>query len=144
MDPRQGYWRGFSSHLRSSSSPLVARLMPSTGVWIKVDHPDSFTRPKAHLAAEALTRPKTIRACVILEDEDSLNLLDRLLAQRQDIERHVGSVLVWERKEQNAQSRRIYVATAASFEDEADWQRQFEWLRSRLERLYLVFHPLVV
>ena len=144
MDQRQGYWRGFNGHLRSSSSPLEARVRSSTRHWIKVDHPDSFTRPKAHLAATALSRSLTIAAHVVLEDEDSLNLLDRLLAQKQDIERDVGSVLVWERKEQNAKSRRIYVETAASFEDEADWRRQFEWLRSRLERLHLVFHPLVV
>ena len=123
---------------------MLETYHPSGKNWIKIRHPVPFKRPRAHLAATALSRPHTIAAHVILEDGDSLNLLDQMLAQKQDIERDVGSVLIWERKEQNAKSRRIYVETAAAFEDEADWQRQFEWLRSRLERLYLVFHPLVV
>ena len=140
---RQRYWTKFNDYLRSSDS-LLETYRPSGKNWIKVRHPVPFKRPGAHLAATAASRPHTIAAHVVLEDGDSLNLLDQMLAQKQDIERDVGSVLIWERKEQNAKSRRIYVETAASFEDEADWQRQFEWLRSRLERLYLVFHPLVV
>ncbi len=140
---RQRYWTKFNDYLHSSGSPLET-YRPSGKNWIKIRHTNPFKRHGAHLAATALSRPHTIAAHVVLEDEDSLNLLDRLLAQKQDIERDVGNMLIWERKEQNAKSRRIYVETAASFEDEADWRRQFEWLRSRLERLHLVFHPLVV
>ena len=142
---RQRYWTEFNDYLHSSGS-LIETHRPSGKNWIKIRHPVPFQRHGAHLAATAQSRSRqhTIAAHVVLEDEDSLNLLDQLLAQKQDIERDVGSVLIWERKEQNAKSRRICVETAASFEDEADWQRQFEWLRSRLERLHLVFHPLVV
>ena len=143
MENRQRYWSKFNDYLHASGS-LLETYRPSRKDSIKIRHPVPFKRPKAHLAAQALVRSAKIRAHVVLEDEDSLSLLDQMLAQKRNIERDVGSVLTWERKERNAKSRRIFIETAASFEDESDWERQFGWLQHRLERLYLVFYPLVI
>ena len=67
--------------------------------------------------------------------------LDELLAARDLIESEVGQRLTWERKLNNKYSRRIILETAASWRDESDWHRQYEWLRTRLERMYSVFAP---
>lgn len=143
MNLRQRYWEGFSGYLVSSGSPLET-YKPSPKNWIRIRHPEGFARPGAHLAATALDRPQIIAAHVVLEDEDSMALLDELLTQKRTIERDVGRTLTWERKPANRRVRRIFSEREASFLDETDWERQFEWLRSQLERLHRVFRPLVV
>ena len=82
-----------------------------------------------------------IAALVVLEDDDSLAGLDEMLAERDVIETEIGQRLTWERKLSNEYSRRIILQTGASWREESDWPRQFEWLRARLERLYTVFAP---
>lgn len=143
MNARQRYWADFNSYLMNSGSQLRTNK-PSPKNWIKIRHPEGFVRTGAHLAATALDRPQTIAAYVVLEDEDSLELLDELLAQKDAIERDVGRAFTWERKPANRKVRRVFSEREASFLHENDWERQFEWLRGQLERLHLVFRPLVV
>ena len=140
MDGRQRYWTEFNDHLISSGS-LLRTYKPSARNWMKIRHPVGFKRPKAHLAANAHANPELIAALIVLEDDDSLSGLDELLAARDLIEKEVGETLTWERKLSNKSSRRIILEAAASWRDESDWHRQFEWLRTRLDRMYNVFAP---
>ena len=142
MDVRERYWTQFDNYLTSRGSTLRTGK-PNSKNWIKVRHQDRFKRSGAHLAATAIDRPRAIAAFVVLEDDDSLALLDDLLDRRREIERDVGHSLTWERKPTNKRVRRIFVQRYASFRDERDWEAQFAWLANRLERLHSVFHPLI-
>ncbi len=140
---RQRYWTALNDYLISSGSGLRTHK-PSSNNWMKIRSPEPFRRTKAHLAATALIPEKTIRANVVLEDPDSELLFDELRDQREAIEEAMGGPLEWVRRPKNKDVCRIYVPKQASFTDEPDWDNQFKWFRGRLERLHVVFGPLVI
>ena len=137
---RATYWAKFGSYLEGLDSPLrVGRYLPATRTHaVEIKHPAGFERAGAHLAATALDREPVIRANVVLEDNDSLTLFEELRTIGDALD--VGGALTFEGA-RNPRVRRIFVQNAASYHNESDWERQFEWLRGRLERLYEVFHP---
>ena len=94
-----------------------------------------------HLGAAMNTREKHLRVELYIQGERPDECLQGLEAQRGQIERDLGYPLEWGRPVAHgpATCRIACYLRDADPEDESDWQRQHEWLATRLNELYGAF-----
>jgi hypothetical protein len=95
-----------------------------------------------HLAS-AVKRGE-MKAEIVFERPDAKAIFDRLLSEKSFIERDFGAELKWFGPSPAAKRARITSFNPApDIETISDWERQVDWLVSKLDRLYAVFYPRV-
>ncbi len=68
---------------------------------------------------------------------------DQIAAQKDQIEAVVGQSLEWQRLDNKKMSKIVLPLEPADATDEADWQRQHNWIADKLELFHRAFSPLV-
>ena len=100
----------------------------------------SIGRTGLSLTATTNAQEQHVRAGLYIRGEQAESRLQALERQRGDIERELGYELAWGDQGPSAKDRRISLYPKdANPDDESDWQRQHEWLATRLNELYSVF-----
>lgn len=83
-----------------------------------------------------------IRAEFVVDNHRAAFYFDLLKKQRGEIEKAIGSELVWYEAE-GVRMRRAFLRKTIEATNEAAWPEYFEWLRVNLERFEEVFAPVV-
>lgn len=66
-----------------------------------------------------------------------------LEGQRDEIEKRLGHLLVWNNPGPDVRLKRIYVRNVTDFADHGQWSTQHSWLKQQLLKFKEVFEPLV-
>ncbi len=130
------YWAGLQSTLDAHNGRVAGNRKPQPQGWMAYP----IGRSGVHLGAAMNTREKHLRVELYIHGERPDERLQGLEGQRDQIERDLGYPLEWGDQSPTARDRRIacYLRDADP-EDESDWQRQHEWLATRLNELYGAF-----
>ena len=138
------FWTEFRQHMESKGS-FIKCQKPLPQSWTNY----TLGRSGVHLASvvsiwNSLTGKKgpEIRAELYLDGPKAKQEFAILEKQKQTIEAKLGLNLTWHNQD-NTDSCRLYTRQDADFTNEALWPEQFEWLRTRLEKMHQVFTPLV-
>lgn len=137
---RESYWAAFAEVVRSRNLPVKLREQaPRMGFY-------TFTLDAskgAYLYVYRVVDAKVIGAYLSLQGVPGVVRIvyERLLAQKDVIERELGESLIWSEKEPDRNYRAQVQWVNGDALDEADWSRQHAWLADQVERFWLVFKP---
>ncbi len=137
---QKAYWDAFKEHAARKGSTLFLNSRTYPQGWI-VCKP--YGTRSAISAAAMNTRSRELRSEVYLTGPTAKSLFDWLHERAAAIEASVGSPLIWERLDHKTAARIKMEIDDIDWEDEADRERQFEWLLDRVEVLVQVFKPLI-
>lgn len=138
------FWTGFKKYMEDMGSPIrCQRAMPQH--WMN----HAIGRSGVNLTSivsswNSVTNAKgpEIRNEVQLYGPNAKREFATLEKQKASIEATLGIPLTWHNPEDKA-SCRMYVRKDADIFNESLWSEQFEWLRQHLEKLQLIFAPLI-
>ncbi|MCC6153173.1 MAG: DUF4268 domain-containing protein, partial [Candidatus Hydrogenedentes bacterium] len=131
------YWTAFTSMLESAGSGLVSRQPGKSGYT-------SFAIGKSNAGLYAICNSKSrdTAAGIYFTRANKEAYFDQLLEQKDTIERELGFPLTWGLP--NTADKYICVRHEGfDWENRADWPRQHQWFRERLEALDRVMRPRV-
>jgi hypothetical protein len=138
------FWTAFKQYMESKGS-FVHCQKPLPQHW--TNH--AIGRTGAHLTSivstwnsETGTKGSEIRNELYLDGPNAKREFNEIEKQKDPIEKALGFQLKWHNPEGKTACR-IYCRKETDFTDESKWPEQFEWLRQHLEKLHLVFAPIV-
>lgn len=138
------FWTAFKQDMEEKGSFVRCQQPRPTHSG---DHPIGFTG--AHLKSvisswnsELNVNTPEIRAELCLTGPQAKQKYGALELRKDEIERNLGTGLVWHNSEANAVCR-LYFRFDSDFRNEDLWPQQFEWLRQRLESMHKYFGPLI-
>jgi hypothetical protein len=144
---QQEYWTEFKALLDRSGSKLrtgVAR--PDASLPVALGRNGFVLRaiasPNSPLGNPAVPQPH-IRAQFSIEHDESAGMYRALLARANEIDQKLGEPLTWMVLNESVRRQRAFVHLDANLADRADWPRQHQWLKDRLEKMVAVFGPIV-
>jgi hypothetical protein len=129
------FWTAFRDYLLERKSKLRAQK-PGRDHWYTF----GIGTSKAHTAALLISRDNKIGVELAITAENSKELFNDLLAQKDAIEAIVGSSVEW-REMLDRKSSRVMTFRPADPRNESDWPNQFAWLAENLERFDQAFRP---
>lgn len=134
------YWTALKEHLTGKTHLKINKARPQnsivintglSGVWIE------FLVSTWDPVTNGYTDPY-IRAELHLARYNAKEVFATLQDAKNEIEKEVGSPLVWYNPE-NAKLCRIWLAHPADYSDRTKWPDQFDWLKEKGELLQRVF-----
>lgn len=128
------YWSAFSDFLKKSNSQ-VRPQKPSPQHWMSF----SLGRSGIHLSASVNSQRESIAAEVYIGDGRAKRIFYQLSEHKEEIEQEVGASLEWLELPEKKASRIVVRLENAPFQKKADWSRQHEWLKRKLEALKQAF-----
>lgn len=129
------YWTAFRGYLQDHKSRLRPQK-PSRDHWYTF----SIGTSRAHTAALIITRENKIGVELTINSEDAKILYTELQAQKESIEATIGTTLVW-REMLDKKASRVCLYKPVDPYDENDWEQQFAWLQTTLEKFDQAFRP---
>ncbi|MCG6205771.1 DUF4268 domain-containing protein [Rhodopseudomonas sp. HC1] len=132
---QRSYWELFQGQLRRLAGAVAGNKKPQAQSWM--DYP--IGRVGFHLSAVMIRPKRQIRAELYIAGEQAKSNLGLLLLQKEAVEGELGYPLEWEELPSRRDSRVASYLHDVDPDDEADWQRQHEWLAKRLNDLHRVF-----
>ncbi len=137
---REEYWAAFAESLRNRGTPLKIReVAPRIGFY-------TFTidaSKGAYIYVYRSVSDRVIGAYLSLALAPGVvrRVYERLLAERESIEREFGGPIDWRELETNKNYRAQIQYVEGNALDRADWERQHAWLADQAEKFYRVFKP---
>lgn len=138
------FWEHFAEFVQIRES-IIRTTKPLPQHWMNI----SIGRSGFKLLAIASTWDSTASSYESNElrvefeiTKDAEQNYSLVLAEKAQIEAELGYELIWYNMP-NRISKRAFVKQSANLANESDWNRQFEWLLSRLEEFARVFGPRV-
>lgn len=138
------FWAAFAEWLeehselpRRTPKPSAYCIFPvgRTGVWMA----GCITTWNS----ESNKNTPEMRVELVIQTNDSKEQFDRLLTERESIEAKFGEPLKWDRGDGSKRSR-IYMRCDADFTEVKQWERQFDWMARRLEKVQEIIAPAVI
>jgi len=135
------YWTAFKDYMAEHSKVTCQKPWPQH--WMN----HSIGRSGFHLAScitlwSAGTKEPEIRVELVLDDKNAKAYFNALEKRRGEIEKAIVVPMTWHNPPDKTMCR-IYTRTSGDFNVEADWPKQHEWLREKLELFSKVFGPIV-
>ena len=132
------YWTGFYEYLQNFSK-IIRPRKPRPQHWSSF----AIGRSGFHLSATTNTRDGLIGVSLIIHEENGKAYFHLLHELKDEIEAKFGEPLDWQEKPDKQQSW-VYLGDLKSDPwNREDWNRQYEWLCSKLESLHTIFSPLI-
>jgi hypothetical protein len=138
------YWTAYREYMETASE--IHCQKPAAQNWIN----HSLGRSGAHFSSVASLFDSSKNAFggenrveLVLDGPQSKEWFSALENDKSQIEKELGYVLTWHNPPE-ARMSRVYIRQTTDIRDEADWPRQFNWLRENLEAFLKVFKPRVM
>lgn len=128
------YWKAFMLYLKANPG-MVGESNNIHNTWC------NFPLGSSRGFLEAVVN--TLGSCRVelrIKGDQAIETYRLLELRYEDDANQLFAHLIWDAMPDCA-LKRVYVETDADIYNQADWQRQFEWLRTRLEAFYLYFKP---
>ena len=134
------FWQGFRDHVMRHGNHIKQTAAPKPKYWMGLGH--NIGRPGFFLYVVASTwsdisdsHELRVHLSIDKKKELAAHFYEQLLSQREEIEREIGSELMWNDTNLNIYSRR----DVTDLYDEIARPDQYAWLLEQLEKLYQVF-----
>ena len=131
------YWTAFKDFMDARGKLKCQNASPQH--WMNM----SIGRSGFWLVARVNSLKSRISADFHMKTPQSKAVYQAFEADKQAIEQEFGSQLDWYELPENKESYICVSLEDADFRQQSDWQRQFEWLASNMERLDRVFRKRV-
>ncbi len=139
------YWAAFRDYM-SECGTFIRTTKALPQAWMNIP----LGRSGIYLCAIASTYDSAaqsydgneIRAEVVVATANAKQCFSALEAQKAALETAAGEALTWHNPP-DKKSAKIYLRRSARLDDRADWPRQHQWLREKLETLHRTFGPVV-
>ena len=128
------YWTGLREQMVNSS---VNCPVPTTDNNLRF----SIGGKKFRLHARLSSRNREIGIRLYMAGDSAKPHYYKLEEQQEEIHKAFGETLEWNEVPENERSQISLSKQNTDPSDENDWQRQYEWLATRLERFNQVFQP---
>jgi len=128
------YWTAFRDFMEERRS-VVRCQKGAAQHWMNM----SIGRSGFGIRARVNSVKSTISADFTMVTKTSKSVYQHFLSQREAIEREYGGALEWHELLDGKESYIGVVRSDADFSNEADWQVQFDWLATNLEKFDRVF-----
>lgn len=132
---QRAYWTAFDNVLAEVGGPVRGGKKPQPQSWMAYGVGKTGITVNAAMARQK----RQVRAELYLSGAKAKSFYHLLSMQKAEIERELGSPLIWEELPEGLDSRISYVLDSVDVEDEGDWKRQHEWLAGRLNQMHRVF-----
>lgn len=136
---QRDYWAALNGVLDAVDGPVSGSKTPRPRAWISYP----IGRSRFRLAAVMVRAKCQVRAELYIGGSDAKTYFHLLHAQKDAIERELGSTLEWEELPEKQACRVAAYLDDAEVEDSADWPRQQRWLAERLNAMHRVLAPRV-
>lgn len=133
---RMRYWSAFKEHLQEQQSKLRPQK-PAPNHWYNF----SIGTSRAHLAATLITKEDKIGVELYIDGDNAKEIYTALYAKKEQIEAQLAASLDWRELPEKKVSR-VLLYKPVDPTDESDWEKQFAWLRTTIEKFDGVFRPL--
>ena len=133
---RSRYWTGLAEYMEEDDHRLVIQL-PRTGYVVGFAMGRNGFRLQAWISMHIEHRI-AVRLRIAQND-----WFQRLLKQKDEIQREVGESLEWEQQEGVQRCYIIAKHPTADPSDESTWRKQHVWMAAMLGKFYDAFHPRV-
>jgi Domain of unknown function (DUF4268) len=132
---QRDYWEAFQRFLNEHKSVIRGNKKPQPQAWM------SYPIGRVHFVLNAVMAKTKgqIRAELYISGKHAKSCLRHLKAQRVEIESEFGSPLVWEEQPSKRDCRIAIYLDNVNPEDKAEWQKQHQWLQTKLVALHRVF-----
>ncbi|CAN1564838.1 Domain of unknown function DUF4268 [Burkholderiaceae bacterium] len=131
------YWTAFKEYVRDKGS-LIRLQKPLPQHWTNI----AIGRSNFALCARVNTLAGSISADLNINEKTKV-AYHALYAQKAEIETEFGGALIWNELPQKIQSIISVTNNNANIMIEAEWEKQFDWLIDKLDRLDKVFRKRV-
>jgi hypothetical protein len=128
------YWSALREHMERTGTQLRGNK-PAPQSWINF----ALGRTNFWIGAAVNTQKDWIAVAMSCSGTQSKQFFALLEADKTAIEIEMGEPLLWEPLPNRKESRIRLMLNGADCSNRADWPRQHEWMRSRLEKLHKVF-----
>ncbi|MCY4007124.1 MAG: DUF4268 domain-containing protein [Rhodobacteraceae bacterium] len=132
---QRDYWAAFHRVLESQGGAVSGKRKPQPQSWMSY----SIGRREMNLGTTMIRSKNRIRVELYLGTEQAKAFFHLLRAQKDDIERELGSSLEWEELPDRRDSRIAVYLDKTDPEDREDWTRQHSWLAKSINDLHRVF-----
>lgn len=127
------FWRGLQDYMIEKESPIRCPKPAPYGFLI------FRTNSRCSIEAYFTATRNEIGIRLYTSGQDAKAHFHLLAEQRAEIEAKFGEPLEWDELPESKSSKISLSKTDANLTDETDWQRQYEWLTSKLELFDAVF-----
>jgi len=125
------FWNKFKEYAISKNTKLrLRKTYPQH--W----HDISFGCSTAHISLTVNTQENQMGVEIYIPDDKEL--FDKFLANKDKIESELGEILKW-MELQGKKASRIKLTTEADLEKTEEWEKYFEWLKTKAEDFHKVF-----
>jgi hypothetical protein len=130
------YWSAWREFAQNAGLGLRTQK-PSPSSWTSV----SLGRNGFRLDATVSMREHRIGVSLVLSSDRAKEMFTRLEESRAEIEREIGSPLLWQRLPDKKESRIELFREETDPADRSDWRSQHRWLCEVIERFSQEFGP---
>lgn len=127
------FWSAFNEYLKDKKTPLKTRK-PFPQHW----YDSAIGTTKGYLSLVVDTRQKLVSASFYSANDEDKKIFNHLIAKKQEIEKEIGSPLIWMELEGKKASR-IKIEKPFDIETREEWPVAFEFLKDEGERIYRIF-----
>lgn len=134
------FWTAFRKFMEDSKSPVKCQK-PGPQHWM--NHP--IGKVGFHLASIISTGKGNASGVPEVRVELIIDGKPRYLAMmayREEVEKKLGETLCWHSPEEKNSSR-VYVQKNGDFTVEANWPELQSWIKTELEKFFVVFAPII-
>lgn len=131
------YWAAFAEYLQTHTSEFRIKRANK-------DHWFSFAAGRSGSAISAtisVERYKRIGVELYNQRDDTKVIFDALHAQKEEIERQIGTPLEWQRLDSRKATRIVLFRTGEDPANASEWPRQHEWMLAYMLKFRRVFGP---
>jgi hypothetical protein len=135
---QQHYFQSLKDYMEKNKS-IVRMQNPLPQHWTNI----SIGKSNYTLSANVNSRENTLSIWLNIQVENASEAFDKLYElgfERSMIE--ISDQIEWNRMEGRKMSA-VMLKTTGDFTDKNDWQRQFQWFKSNLEKFTQLFKPLI-
>jgi len=133
------FWTALVQYIDANKVP-VRPQKPQPQHWL---NSNPLGRSGVHCVSTVNAREHRIAAEVYISNEQSKELFQKLLAQRESIESELGFALDWQELPDRHACRVLVHRPDSDLADEAAWPTYCAWLADKLTRLTNAFRPRV-
>jgi hypothetical protein len=136
---QQNYWTELKSYLEKNKS-IIKMQTPPAQHWTNI----TIGKSDFRISATVSSRDKTIGIWLNILGSDAKDNFDKLYSVGYEKSfDEVNQDLNWDRMEGRKMCA-VILKTSGDFSDTNDWDNQFEWLKTNLEKYFKFFKPIIM
>lgn len=136
---QQNYWKGLKSYLERNKS-IIKMQTPPAQHWTNI----SIGKSDFSISATVSSRDKTIGIWLNILGSNAKENFDKLYSAGYEKSfDEVNQDLKWDRMEGRKMCA-VILKNTGDFSNTDDWDNQFEWLKTNLEKYHKFFKPIIM